>query len=127
MKFSKTHEWVKIENNVATVGITDYAQNEMGDIVYVDMPEVGRVVAIDEEVLELESVKAVAPVNSPVAGTVIEVNEELDKAPEMVNSDAYDAWLFKVEVTEESGELMSEEEYQNYLKTLYHLWCLNYK
>ncbi|MBQ7407667.1 MAG: glycine cleavage system protein GcvH [Clostridia bacterium] len=118
MKFAKTHEWVKIENNVATVGITDYAQNEMGDIVYVDMPEVGRVVAIDEEVLELESVKAVAPVNSPVAGTVIEVNEELDKAPEMVNSDAYNAWLFKVEVTEESGELMSEEEYQNYLKTL---------
>lgn len=118
MKYTKSHEWVKQEGSVAFIGISDYAQKEMGDIVYVELPETGREVTVGEEVCELESVKAVAPVNSPVAGVVCEVNSALDDEPELVNSDAENTWLFKVENPVLSGELMDAEEYAAYLKTL---------
>ena len=118
MKYSKSHEWVKQEGTVSLVGISDYAQKEMGDIVFVELPEVGREISIDEEVCELESVKAVAPVNSPVSGVVCEVNPDLDDDPALVNNDAENCWLYKVENAVLSGDLMDEEEYKNYLKTL---------
>ena len=118
MKYSKTHEWVKTEGGVTFVGISDYAQNEMGDIVYVELPEVGAQVSVGQSVCELESVKAVAPVESPVSGAISEVNGDLENAPELLNSDAENTWIYKVENAVLSGDLMDEEEYANYLKTL---------
>ncbi len=118
MKYSKTHEWVKTEGGVAFIGISDYAQKEMGDIVYVELPEIGASVTINESACELESVKAVAPVESPVTGVVSEVNGVLEDDPALLNSDAENCWIYKVENPVLSGELMDEEEYLNYLKTL---------
>ena len=118
MKYTKTHEWVKTEGTTSYIGISDYAQKEMGDIVYVELPEIGSEIAIDAEVCELESVKAVAPVNSPVSGVIAEVNTELEDAPEKVNEDASNCWLYKVENAVFADNLMDEEEYANYLKTL---------
>lgn len=118
MKFSKTHEWVEVNGNIATIGVTDYAQNEMGDIVYVDLPEVGTSVEIGGNVCELESVKAVAPVESPVKGNIVEVNGEVDDDPAKVNADAMNTWLVKVEFTEISKDLLSDADYKKYIKTL---------
>lgn len=118
MKFSKTHEWIKEEGEVILVGITDYAQNEMGDIVYADLPEVGKVIAAGDEVCELESVKAVVPVNSPVGGEVVEVNGALDDDPSLINREAETAWLFKVKSDGSQIDMMCESEYKKYLKTL---------
>ncbi len=118
MKYTKTHEWVKIEGKTALIGISDYAQKEMGDIVYVELPEVGNEVVIGKSACELESVKAVAPVDSPVSGIVCEVNAVLEDAPETLNSDAENCWIYKVENALLADDLMNEEEYANYLKTL---------
>ena len=118
MEFSKTHEWIKEENGLIVVGITDYEQNEMGDIVYAELPEVGKNVAAGDEVCELESVKAVAPVNCPVGGEIAEVNAELDADPSLINRDAVNAWLFKVKPDGTKSVMMSESEYAKYLKTL---------
>jgi glycine cleavage system H protein len=104
LKYSESHEWVKIEGNVAVIGVSDFAQKEMGDITYVDMPEVDDEVAAGEEFGALESVKASSELISPVSGTVVEVNEELEDAPEKVNEDAYGSWIIKVEMSDE-GEL----------------------
>ena len=100
--YSESHEWVKVEGNIAVIGVTDFAQKEMGDITYVDVPEVDDEVAKDEEFGALESVKASSDLFSPVSGTVVEVNEELEDAPEKVNEDAYAAWIIKVEMSDES-------------------------
>lgn len=87
-KYTREHDWVLIEDGVATLGITDHAQSELGDIVYVELPEVDSEINLGESYTTVESVKAASPVNSPVAGTVIEVNEELDAQPELLNEDA---------------------------------------
>ena len=118
MKYTKTHEWVKTEDNVAFIGVTDYAQNEMGDIVYVDMPEPGDEAEIGKSICELESVKAVAPVESPVKGIVVAVNDDVDGDPALVNNDAFGTWLVKVQYSKLSDELMNEDEYNEYIKTL---------
>ena len=118
MKYAKSHEWVKKDGDIYLVGITDYAQKEMGDIVYVELPEIGASVTINESACELESVKAVAPVESPVTGVVSEVNGALEDDPALLNSDAENCWIYKVENPVLSCELMDEEEYLNYLKTL---------
>ncbi|MBQ3572471.1 MAG: glycine cleavage system protein GcvH [Clostridia bacterium] len=118
MKYAKSHEWVKKDGDIYLVGITDYAQKEMGDIVYVELPEVGAEISCGQDVCELESVKAVAPVTSPVSGVVCEVNPDLEDNPALVNEDAENCWLYKVENAVLSGDLMDEEEYKNYLKTL---------
>ncbi|HKL73307.1 MAG TPA: glycine cleavage system protein GcvH [Clostridia bacterium] len=116
MKFTSTHEWVKMsENNTSLVGITEYAANELGDIVYVMLPTVGDKVVAGEPFSEVESVKAVSPVLSPLSGTVIEINEEIANSPELINKNAFDAWFVKVEV-EEEGDLISKEEYENLIK-----------
>ncbi|MCR4843472.1 MAG: glycine cleavage system protein GcvH [Bacteroidales bacterium] len=102
LKYSESHEWVKVEGNVAVIGVSDFAQKEMGDITYVDLPEVGDEVVAGEEFGALESVKAASDLFSPVSGEVIEVNEELADTPEKVNEDAYAAWIIKVEMSDPS-------------------------
>ena len=99
LKYSESHEWVKVEGNIAVIGVSDFAQAEMGDITYVDMPEVDDTVDAGEEFGALESVKASSELISPVSGTVVEVNAELEDAPEKVNEDAYAAWIIKVEMS----------------------------
>ena len=102
LKYSESHEWVKVEGNVAVIGVSDFAQKEMGDITYVDLPEVGDEVVAGEEFGALESVKAASDLFAPVSGEVIEVNEELADTPEKVNEDAYAAWIIKVEMADPS-------------------------
>lgn len=114
--YAKTHEWVQfIDENTAVIGITDHAQQELGDIVFVNLPEVGNEIQAGAVIADVESVKAVADVLSPVTGTVCEVNEELADSPEKINEDPYGAWIAKVKnVTDKSG-LLSEEEYEEFL------------
>ena len=102
LKYSETHEWVKVEGNVAIVGVSDYAQKEMGDITYVDMRDVGDEVSKDEEFGALESVKASSDLVSPVSGVVVEKNEALEDAPELINQDPYENWIIKVEMSDAS-------------------------
>lgn len=100
--YSETHEWVKVEDDVAVVGVSDFAQKEMGDITYVDMPDVDDDVTKDEEFGALESVKASSDLFSPVSGTVVEVNEALEDAPEQINQDPYGSWIIKVRMSDAS-------------------------
>ncbi len=116
MKFAKTHEWVKIEGNKVKVGLSDHAQSELGDIVYINLPELDTPVTIGKAFTDVESVKAVSEVLSPVSGVIINVNDELDTAPEKINEDPYGAWIIEVEVSEVSDELMTEEEYKEFIK-----------
>ncbi|MCI6328153.1 MAG: glycine cleavage system protein GcvH [Bacteroidales bacterium] len=102
LKYSETHEWVKVEGNVAIVGVSDFAQKEMGDITYVDMPDVDDEVSKDEEFGALESVKASSDLVSPVSGVVVEKNEALEDAPELINQDPYGNWIIKVEMSDAS-------------------------
>ena len=115
MKFTATHEWVKKEDGFSLVGISEFAASELGDIVYVELPEVGDKVNAGEAFSEVESVKAVSPVLSPVTGTVIEINEDIIDNPEKINQDAHNTWFIKVEV-EREGELVSLEEYEKLIK-----------
>ncbi|MBR6001553.1 MAG: glycine cleavage system protein GcvH [Bacteroidales bacterium] len=100
--YSESHEWVKVEGGIAVIGVTDFAQSEMGDITYVDAPEEGDEVVKGEEFGALESVKASSDLYSPVSGKVVEVNEEIVDSPELVNEDAYAAWIIKVEMSDPS-------------------------
>jgi glycine cleavage system H protein len=113
--FSKTHEWVLKQGDTVKVGLSDFAQSELGDIVYVSLPEVGSKVVVGKSFSEVESVKAVSEIFSPVTGKVVAVNEELLDKPELINEAPYDAWLVEVEV-EETEELMTEEEYLEFVK-----------
>ncbi len=112
MKFTKTHEWFSVENNIAKIGISAFAADELGDIVYVSMPSVGDEIEIGDEFAEIESVKAVSPICSPVSGTVVAVNEDVDADPALINSDAEATWLVEVEVSEVDADAMDAEEYQ---------------
>lgn len=112
LQYSKSHEWVKfIDETTALIGLTDYAQDALGDLVFVNLPEAGDDVAAGEAFADVESVKAVSDVFSPVAGTVAEVNEELLDAPEMMNNDPYGAWLIKVENITDKDELLDADAY----------------
>ena len=112
--YSESHEYVKIEGEYGYIGITDYAQNALGNVVYVDMPEVDDEVEAGEEFGAVESVKAAGDLISPVSGTVVEVNEALDDAPELINQDAYANWIIKVELSDKSelDDLMDAAAYQ---------------
>jgi glycine cleavage system H protein len=114
--YTKEHEWVKVEGEEAYIGISDYAQHELGDIVYVELPEIDDEFDAEESFGVVESVKAVSDLYMPVGGTIIEVNEELEDEPELVNEDAYENWIIKVKMTDKSelDELLSGEEYQAY-------------
>ena len=109
--YADSHEWVKIDGDIATVGITDYAQHALGNIVYVDMPEVGATVTAGEEFGAVESVKAASDLISPVSGEVIEINEALEDTPEAINEDAFGAWIMKVKLSEQPSELLDAEAY----------------
>lgn len=100
--YSESHEWVKVDGNVAVIGITDYAQHALGDLSYVDMPEVDDEIETGEEFGAVESVKAASDLYSPVSGTVIEINEALEDAPELLNEDAFENWIIKVEMSNPS-------------------------
>jgi len=115
LKYSEEHEWVKVEGNVAVVGITDFAQDELGDIVFVELPEVGDEVTADDAFGSVESVKTVSELYAPVSGKVIEVNEALADSPEWVNESPYEkAWMIKVEMKDPSevDALLSADEYE---------------
>lgn len=112
--YSESHEWVKVEGEVAYVGITDYAQHALGNIVYVDMPEVDDEVTKDEDFGAVESVKAASDLISPVSGTVVEINEALENAPELINEDAFENWIIKVTMSDpaELETLMDAAAYE---------------
>jgi glycine cleavage system H protein len=115
LRYSKEHEWVRVEGNSATVGITDYAQDQLGDIVYVDLPKVGTAVRQSGKLGEIESVKAVSDFFSPVSGEVTELNEEVVKSPELVNQDPYGrGWLLKLALSDadEVDGLLTAEQYE---------------
>ena len=116
-KYTREHEWVEVAGNVGTVGITDYAQNSLGDIVFVDAPKVGTKVEKGGVFGSVESVKAVSDLYSPVTGTVTEVNEELASSPEKINTDAHGAWIIKVELSDpgEVGALLSAADYEKFI------------
>ena len=100
--YSESHEYLKVEGNIGVIGITDYAQHALGNVVYVDMPDVDDQVEAGAEFGAVESVKAASDLNSPVSGTVVEVNEALEDTPELINQDAYANWIIKVEMSDES-------------------------
>ena len=119
LKYAKSHEWVKmLDEETALIGLTDYAQDALGDLVFVNLPEAGDEVEAGETFADVESVKAVSDVFSPVTGTVEEVNEALLDAPESINESPYDAWLVKIGSVTDTEELMSAAEYEAYVKTL---------
>ena len=118
LRYSKDHEWVKVDGDVASIGITDYAQHSLGDVVYVDMPRVGDKFGVHEAFGSVESVKAVSEIFTPVSGEVVEVNDSLNDTPEKVNSDPYgDAWFVKIKMDNvgETDAMLSGEEYEEYL------------
>ena len=113
-KYSKEHEWVKVEDNVATIGITEYAQNELGDIVFVELPETDEDLNEGDTFGSVESVKTVSELYAPISGKIVEVNDELEDSPEFVNESPYEkAWMVKVEISDQSqlDQLLSAEQY----------------
>lgn len=116
LRYSREHEWVKVEGNKAYVGITDFAQHSLGDIVFVELPEIGAEFKSGETLGVVESVKAASDIYSPVSGTVVEINEDLADAPENINTEPYESWIAVLELDADSGidELMDAEEYEKF-------------
>ncbi len=114
--FRESHEWVAIEGNIAKIGISDHAQKELGDIVFINLPEVGAELTAGDTLCDVESVKAVSDLYAPVSGKVVKVNEELESAPELINQDAMGAWICEIEVTEVPETLMDEVAYEEFVK-----------
>lgn len=115
--YSESHEWVKEEGEEMVIGLTDYAQSELGDLVFVNLPEEGDELTVGEAFADVESVKAVSDVYAPVAGTVSEINEELLDTPEKINEAPYEAWLVRVKDVTEKEALLSAEEYQAFVES----------
>jgi glycine cleavage system H protein len=118
LRYTKEHEWVRVEAGIGTVGITDHAQQELGDIVYVELPKPGAQVERGKTLGSVESVKAVSDIYSPVSGEVVEINESLAEAPEKINADPHgDAWLVKIRLSApaEAGELLTAAAYETYI------------
>ena len=116
-KYTKEHEWISVEGSIGTVGITDYAQDSLGDIVFVDLPKVGDALEAGKTFGSVESVKAVSDLYSPVSGTVTEINEALTAAPETINTDANTTWLMKLELSDagELDALLSSTDYDTFI------------
>ena len=112
MNYSKSHEWVKMEDGVAVVGITDFAQDALGDVVFINLPQEGDSVTAGESLGDVESVKAVSDILCPVSGTVAAVNEDLADAPEALNSDPYGSWIIKVDIITDEEDLMDAAAYE---------------
>jgi glycine cleavage system H protein len=116
LQYTRSHEWVRTEDDTATIGITDYAQEELGDIVYVELPEEGDTFDAGDSFGSIESVKAVSDLYTPVGGEVVEVNEALNDSPEKINEDPYgDGWIVKLRVSDE-GDLLSASDYEQLLE-----------
>jgi len=114
--FTKTHEWVQfLDDTTVRIGLTDYAQSELGDLVFVNLPEEGDEVYVGDAFADVESVKAVSEVYCPVTGTISKINEELLDHPELINSDPMEAWFIEVEDVSEKGELLTEDEYNDFI------------
>lgn len=119
LKYSKSHEWVRVEDDLATIGITDYAQDQLGDVVYIELPDVGRTIHQEESFGSVESVKAVSELLAPVSGEIVEVNEELVDTPETVNEDPYTtgwAIIVRMDDPSEVKELLTAEQYQAFVE-----------
>lgn len=114
--FRESHEWAKIDGKTALIGISDHAQKELGDLVFINLPEIGKTVTAGDVLCDVESVKAVSDLYAPVSGKVVKVNEELESAPELINQDAMKAWICEIEVTDVPGDLMEESEYKKFTK-----------
>lgn len=118
LKYHKEHEWVRVDGDIAVVGISDFAQDQLGEVVYVDLPSAGDAATVDETFGEIESVKSVSELYSPVSGEIVEVNDALGDAPETVNGDAYgDGWMIKVRMSDASelDALMSASDYESFI------------
>ncbi len=123
LKYTKTHEWIKLEDDMGMVGITDFAQSQMGDIVFVDLPKVGQKVEKEKQCCVVESVKSAFDIYSPVSGEIIEVNTNLSNEPQLINQDAFGkGWIFKIKLTNTSelDTLLSYNDYEEFLKTQQH-------
>jgi glycine cleavage system H protein len=122
LKYTKTHEWVRIDGDTATIGMTDYAQSELGDITYLELPETGSELSASEPFGVVESVKAASDIYAPVDGEVLEVNEDAVTGPDVINKSPYDdAWLLKVKIADGAGaDLMDAEAYGKYLEEVAH-------
>lgn len=121
LKYTKEHEWAKIEGDIVTIGITDFAQSSLGDIVFVELPEVGKTLSSHQTFGVVESIKSVSDLYSPLAGTVLESNQDLVNSPELCNAEPYgNAWMIKLKVSNASelNSLLSASDYQNYLSSL---------
>jgi len=120
LRYTKDHEWIRVEGDKGYIGISDYAQHHMGDIVFVELPEVDADVAVGDSIGVIESVKAASSVFSPVGGTIVEVNESLEETPEAINEDPYGNWIAVLEIADSSelDQLMSAEEYETYCENL---------
>jgi glycine cleavage system H protein len=117
LQYTRSHEWVRTEDDTATIGITDHAQEELGDIVFVELPEEGATFDVGDAFGTVESVKAVSDLYAPVGGEVVEVNEALDDAPEKINEDPYgDGWIIKLRVSDEGEGLLSASDYEKLLE-----------
>ncbi len=119
LKYTEEHEWVLVEDGVVSVGITDFAQDSLGDVVFVELPEVGTVLEVGKPFGVVESVKAVSDVYAPVSGEVIEINEELQDMPELINTSPYeDGWMLKIKLADnvELEDLMDADDYQNFVE-----------
>ncbi|GAB4188883.1 MAG: glycine cleavage system protein GcvH [Roseiflexaceae bacterium] len=121
LQYTRSHEWIRIEGDEATVGITAYAAEQLGDVVFVELPEVGRELGAEESFGTVESVKSVSDLYAPVAGTVTAANTDLDSSPELINEDPYgEGWMIKIHLTPGVGALMSAEAYAAYIAELAH-------
>ncbi|HCW77094.1 MAG TPA: glycine cleavage system protein GcvH [Candidatus Marinimicrobia bacterium] len=119
LKYTEEHEWIKVDQNIATVGVTDYAQGELGDVVFVEMPTLGKSFKKGDVVASIEAVKTVAEVYLPVSGKVVELNDALNDAPESINEDAFgNGWMFKIEMSDPSelDSLMTAERYKDLIE-----------
>jgi glycine cleavage system H protein len=117
LQYTKSHEWIRTEDDTATIGITDHAQEELGDIVYIELPEQGATFEAGDSFGTVESVKAVSDLYTPVGGEVVEVNEGLGDSPEKINEDPYgEGWILKVRVSDEGAGLLSASEYEQFLE-----------
>ena len=118
--YSKTHEWVKVEGDICIIGINDYSQREIGEIAYIELPAIGNNIKQFELLCQIESVKTVLDIFSPMSGSIIETNKEIENSPDLLNSKPYDSWICKIKSSEleEKINLMSIQEYSKYLKEL---------
>ena len=119
IKFTKKHEWIRVEDGAAFIGLTDFAQEALSDIVFVELPKIGAKLVAGKMFASVESVKAVSDVYAPASGTVLEINEELENAPELINESPLESWIAKIELADEAelDALMAEEEYAEFCET----------